>query len=189
MEGTLTGVLATQNCGSQGNVTIDVDAAGVVTGAAGLIAPVTGRVYSDRGIFQGHLRTGGTNGWQELSIQGYVNGATLTGVLLLDNQSCGIAYADLIFSSATEVADGIRPTLGLTIFPNPASTAIQLQFERGVRGTTMVNIFDSVGELVRSVTLQREEQFIDISTLSNGSYLVQVIAADRTGTQRLVVQR
>jgi len=52
-----------------------------------------------------------------------------------------------------------------------------------------VNIFDGTERLVKAGNLQRDQHQIDISTLGNGSYLVQVIADDRTGTQRLVVQR
>lgn len=189
LEGTLTGTLSTQNCGIQSNVVLELNSEGVIIGSTGLIPPVTGRVYSDRGAFVGHLRTGGTNGWQEISIYGFQTGVTLSGVLDLDQDGCGTTSVDLTFQSITGIPETAQRAMDLAIFPNPASTTFQLRLGEPIRSTTTVNIFDSVGKLANSVTLQRDDQFIDISSLGNGSYLVQVIADDRTGTQRLVVQR
>jgi hypothetical protein len=189
LEGTLTGTLSTQNCGIQSNVILELNSEGVVIGSDGLIPPVTGRVYSDRGAFVGHVRTGGTNGWQEFSIYGFQTGVTLSGVLDLDQNGCGTTSVDLTWQAGTGIAESAQRAMDLAILPNPASTTIQLQLGEPIRKTTTVNIFDSMGKLALSGSLQRDEQYIDISALGNGSYLVQVISDDRIGMQRLVVQR
>ena len=188
LEGTLSGTLATQYCDTMENITLEVDQTGTITGASGFIPPVTGHVYSDEGVFVGHFFTGGSNGWRELSIRGFQTGNALTGAVSLEQDNCD-GSSVLTWQAATGIADPSLQAMDMTIYPNPASTSIQVQFAEPFQGTTTVNIFDSVGKLVRSVMLQRDDQFIDISSLGNGSYLVQVIAEDRTGTQRLVVQR
>ena len=120
------------------------------------------------------------------SVAGFYANATTTLSF-----SAGVVIPEFVLPLPTSVQAEPADTEGmdLAIFPNPASTTFQLRLGEPIRSTATVNIFDSVGKLASSVTLQRDEQFIDISTLGNGSYLVQVIADDRTGTQRLVVQR
>jgi hypothetical protein len=188
LEGTLTGTLSTQNCGSQSNVILELNSEGVIIGSNGLIPPVTGRVYRDRGAFVGHIRTGGTNGWQEFSIYGFQTGVTLSGVLDLDQNGCGTSSVDLTWQASTGIAGNTQRTMDLSIFPNPASDLVQVSFANPHQGTVVVSLFDNVGKLVRTVNLQHDQHWVDVSGLADGSYVLQVSSAKATGQLRLVIQ-
>jgi photosystem II stability/assembly factor-like uncharacterized protein len=91
----ITGTLTTQNNGSR-TVTLNIDSQGNIISAIGLTAPVSGKVYADLGVFNGHIKTGETsNGWNELSIMGNYSDNSLTGLVALDSNSEGTTSAIL----------------------------------------------------------------------------------------------
>ena len=73
LSGTITGFLNSA-CGSA-TATLTVDNQVKITGATGLTPPVTGRIYTDLGVYIGHIKTGvpriENSHWNELSIMGY----------------------------------------------------------------------------------------------------------------------
>ena len=103
------------------------------------------------------------------SVAGFYANATTTLSF-----SAGVVIPEFVLPLSTSVqAERTDPQgMALALFPNPASTTIQLSFGDPLQGTGTVNIFDGTGRLVKAVKWQRDQAPIDISTLGNGSYLV-----------------
>ena len=64
----------------------------------------------------------------------------------------------------------------ITLYPNPAKNYIQLQ---GINDNTQVSIFDLNGRVLQSVPYSKNE-IIDVSKLSNGTYILKVQEANKT---------
>ncbi len=101
--GTLT---TTGGCGVR-DVTFNIDNNGNIISATGLTGPVTGRVYTDLGVFLGHIKTGEPiNGWHLFSIKGNYNNIDnkLTGQIEFDWTSCNAgSQTNLVRSDNTPV--------------------------------------------------------------------------------------
>lgn len=61
----------------------------------------------------------------------------------------------------------------INIYPNPASTTININVLNGIR-TGEVKIYNLVGVLVKSATINGSEKEIDISDLPAGSYIISI---------------
>lgn len=73
----------------------------------------------------------------------------------------------------------------VTIFPNPARNSIQLIVEK-LSGEGQIIITDIYGKKVKAIPLYTTNNFIDISTLSSGLYILNVITTDGVATQKLI---
>jgi photosystem II stability/assembly factor-like uncharacterized protein len=116
----ITGTLTTDDCGSR-NVIINIDDNGIITSATGLIGPVVGRVYTDLGVYIGHMTTGEGVHWSELTITGYYSNNNLVGELGLDADSntCVNGTSNLIRTDNLGINDNYFETKGIIIYPNP----------------------------------------------------------------------
>ena len=104
LSGTISGVLNSA-CGSA-TVTLTVDNQGKITGATGLTAPVTGRIYTDLGVYIGHIKTGSEIAhWNEFSMMGYYADNKLNGKVGLNAgpNDCKSSVNQLIHTGATEI--------------------------------------------------------------------------------------
>ena len=182
---------------SQKNVTICINSQGQVISALGLLAPVSGRVYANSGIFIGHIKTGdnspcGTNSsWDGFSISGTYTNDSLNGILDMDcGNVCNLGISQLIRRGA---ATGIAPitTLkpALFVYPNPAVNIVNLNISNITDESFEINIYTVMGVLVRSEMLKQNHQQINITDLCNGLYMVTAKSKDFTENKRMVIQR
>lgn len=70
----------------------------------------------------------------------------------------------------------------ITIFPNPATNVISV---RSTQPVQEINLFDIVGKKVRS---SKNRSSIDISSLTNGVYLANVITEEGSITKKVIKQ-
>jgi hypothetical protein len=70
-------------------------------------------------------------------------------------------------------------------YPNPAATFIQLDFDGGYQ-TRQISIFNYLGEVVLAKKSNLPRETVDISTLANGIYFIQV---DQSRLLKLVIIR
>jgi endonuclease I len=77
-----------------------------------------------------------------------------------------------------------------TVYPNPASTYIQLQMSNIVNGEVNVEITDVTGKVVRKFAKQLNGSTITLSTsgISNGTYLVNLRANGEQYTRKVIVR-
>lgn len=82
--------------------------------------------------------------------------------------------------------------LNLTIYPNPVADIININYTSVASGQITTNVFDLQGRLIT----QQQEQLgigeqtftIDTSSLSQGTYVLQLIDGERTGSREFVVR-
>ena len=87
-----------------------------------------------------------------------------------DNPRTFVVNSDLTlaaFFKGTGVSeDGLTP---MTLYPNPAKGSIRIS---GIEANTTVEIYNSLGELVRTVNAGPDQE-IGVSDLASGLYLVR----------------
>ena len=69
------------------------------------------------------------------------------------------------------------------IFPNPFASTVSIRAEKAVKS---VSVYDIYGRLVRVQEVSNSVIDLDLSDLSNGSYLLQIDFGDSTSTHRIV---
>lgn len=77
--------------------------------------------------------------------------------------------------------------LQLTVYPNPASNTLKIEFNSPKKGE--FEFFDLTGRSVLSGRVKNESETIELFELSNGTYILQVKAGERLSTQKVIVQR
>jgi hypothetical protein len=77
-----------------------------------------------------------------------------------------------------------------TVYPNPARNQLMIKLKQGSFETEKLSysIVDMVGRVIESSNYLNN-QTIDISTLSNGIYFLQLTSATKTATQKFVVAK
>ena len=182
LSGTITGILNSE-CGSA-TVTLTVDNQGKIIGATGLAAPVSGRIYTDLGVYIGHLKTGvprtENSHWNEFSMMGYFANNTLNGKVRLDAgpNDCKSSVNQLIHSGETKIVE-VSPQISIS--PNPADNGFYLPTNVSVDN---ISIYDVRGALV--LRALNTNNYVDVSKLQKGIYIVQIQAKEGTYPVKLI---
>lgn len=106
--------------------------------------------------------------------------------LLVGTSSEGIWKRSL--SEITEI-DELNKSIGLTMFPNPASDFVTLNLDNCSNSNLPLKIYNVVGTLVKSEILEQNNSQINIGDLSNGVYMVEIKSKDCIVKQKLIIQR
>ncbi|MGE5479217.1 MAG: T9SS type A sorting domain-containing protein [Chloroflexota bacterium] len=118
------------------------------------------------------------------NIEGYYN-------VRVSDEKCRSLMSDPVFVKDKALADG--PNAGFKIYPNPASEKAKIYFESdGAAGAT-IRVFNSMGEeLIRLHTQPGDpgnEAEIDLGSLPEGIYLVNIVSGSMAKTLKLSVTR
>ncbi len=184
----ISGTFTTQNCGTK-NVVINIDNNGNIISATGLAAPVTGNVFTDQDVFLGHLKTGEPNGsgWNEFSISGYYSNDNLTGVVNLDNNSCGTTTANLFRTNALSVTENILKK-SISIYPNPNNGKFNIDLKE-VNSKIQLEIFNVWGQKIdKDFNLKHTTNEIDFSSIAKGIYLIKINDGENSYTEKMVIE-
>ena len=98
-------------------------------------------------------------------------------------------------NNPTNIDEEIREKTQFKIWPNPATTQISISLQSDVMQPASIGILNMKGQLVKSKEVRlfvgEFTDTIDISDLSKGVYMIQVIAnrQSKIGAQRLVGQK
>lgn len=118
-----------------------------------------------------------------------------SGVRQLAKSTSEVAY----FSSRSNIATNKSGPDGLynlkdisdrfTVTPNPASTMVKLQIDDNAANNMQLNVYNAVGQLVKVEQHVSNAQFIDISSLSSGLYMLVVKSENFSGMHKLLIQK
>lgn len=89
----------------------------------------------------------------------------------------------------TGISDDLEQDKDVVVYPNPASDFFTVITNETNKSTAMINIYNVVGELLRSESLQQAQQQIHIGNLSNGVYIVEMISNRQKARQKLIIER
>ncbi len=85
------------------------------------------------------------------------------------------------YSSVEKIYNGDEQSVSL--YPNPASKSVTL---KGIQGFENLSIVDMYGKKVIEKTIRQDAETIDISTLANGIYTIQLNSNGKRKTLKLV---
>lgn len=105
--------------------------------------------------------------------------------LLISNEEC--STDTILFERTTGINN---KTFNCTLFPNPSNSSIQIRLpEEWSANQTLLRIFSMDGRLVMQKTSNERIVPVDIRSLQEGSYYVQLNAEDKTATASFVKLR
>jgi hypothetical protein len=93
---------------------------------------------------------------------------------------------------SASVSELMNNEVEMTVFPNPASEMVNLQFNQAVSGTATVRVFDVNGRVVSQENLNEiyNARFtMDTRVFETGMYVIEVTNGDNIFTQRFSVVR
>lgn len=99
-----------------------------------------------------------------------------------------------IIASVHAVHSGFPGEKPLSIYPNPATNQLKVEFTTENAIVPEIRIYDLTGKMVRrfdeEITLDSEvfKANLDISDLKSGIYFVKVIQGERVWSEKLLVQ-
>jgi hypothetical protein len=78
-----------------------------------------------------------------------------------------------------------------TVYPNPATTFMQLQINRNVNGKVTIQVTDALGKVLQQQTFTVNGSVIKLSTdgLGSGTYLVKLLYNGEQYIQKVMVAK
>jgi photosystem II stability/assembly factor-like uncharacterized protein len=170
----IVGTLTTANCGSR-NVTLNIDSNGIISSAIGLMGPVYGRVYTDLGVYIGHMNTGEMGEWHELSIMGHYSNNNLVGQLALETNSCTNQLSNLVRSDNLGIYDNIVAGKNIVIYPNPNDGLFCFDIKEPAE-KLQIEIYNHLGQKVYEATNtdQKVTNEIYFEPQTKGVYFIKI---------------
>jgi hypothetical protein len=92
-------------------------------------------------------------------------------------------------SDATGLNDGGSSGSQLGLWPNPASDIVSLDIKNGNNTESTLNIYNNIGQLLRSESLSDNPHQISVMDFSNGIYLLVITSKEGIQHQKLIIQR
>jgi PKD repeat protein len=77
----------------------------------------------------------------------------------------------------------------ITIFPNPTNSVFNVKFDAYENNSMVVEIYNSIGEVAKTITMDSNNANIDLSTYANGVYIVKVIAVNQVATKQIILNK
>ncbi|MDP4269906.1 MAG: YCF48-related protein [Bacteroidota bacterium] len=106
------------------------------------------------------------------------------------------SFPALYYSSRSNVATNNTAGIAtittddlLSIYPNPAKNNIRISTNNQNGDDAIINIYNTTGSLVKSDILGLPDQSYDISSLSNGIYILELKSGNLTYKKRLIVNK
>lgn len=90
---------------------------------------------------------------------------------LSDGVGTAVARVRMLVLNTTGVNETTQ--VPVVVYPVPASTQLNIQFEHNGKAT--VRMFDLMGRMVLATNLSKTNNSVDIATLSNGVYTMQIL--------------
>lgn len=107
----------------------------------------------------------------------------------------GSSTGNYIFSKENVTTVGIddneKNNLILNVYPNPSTTSIQVTYHTK-EVSTKIKLIDVTGKIILTKNIINQgdlnQEFIDVSTISKGIYILAITSGNNTSTQKLIIQ-
>jgi hypothetical protein len=94
-----------------------------------------------------------------------------------------------VANPATGIENSVENNNKFSIYPNPASELFTLNIGSANNEYLSLSIYNMAGSLVKSEILKQNQQQINISDLSCGTYMVEIRSEEGSAKQKLIIQR
>lgn len=145
----------------------------------------------DSVVLQANTGVGLTYKWKKGA--NYISGATLSAytaktqasykVEVTNSNSCSKTSAGVQVTVPCKAEEAVITDQSISVYPNPASSVVNIDVTTDE--DFRIEITNAAGE---KMICEKNQRIIDIEGLASGVYLVKVISADFTITQKLVKQ-
>jgi hypothetical protein len=119
----------------------------------------------------------------------YVVGPTFYGVYA-NRKVTTVDETTTVYSpSISDISDSEKNELSVTVFPNPSNDFIAIQIKGLNRENIKVALYDQVGQLIQTTTINAgaTNTYLDTRTVYSGNYFVKISGATAQTTHRVVI--
>ena len=85
-----------------------------------------------------------------------------------------IIIGDCIEGIPTSLIDDLEENLRFQIFPNPFINQIEIQFEQEKCENCQIHIFNAIGQLVKTSSIEQNNVIVNIGNINSGIYYLQI---------------
>jgi PKD repeat protein len=113
-------------------------------------------------------------------------------LVVLNKMAGSVPFSINVVSPATAVAPPAAQANGLQLSPNPASQVVRLAINVATQGEGQVRVLDVQGRTVKAISLGYlsaglHQQSLDLSTMPDGIYMVELLVNGARTVQKLIV--
>lgn len=137
--------------------------------------------------------------WNYIGPQGFSNAISSDCAITSFENTPYVMYRDgaisnkatvrFYYQSTVSVDESINSSNTFRIYPNPAGDYITIDIYENYIENSTLNIYNTLGSLIKTETLNQNKKSINVSELSNGLYFVIIISKELTQSQKLIIQR
>jgi hypothetical protein len=114
-----------------------------------------------------------------------INGDTKMELIIGNYRGGLTAYRSTFNSDGTTAVQTVENQTFAHISPNPASDYLQLEMD-GVNGAVSLKIVNTMGQVVKNFTANTPPQYLDIKSLYNGIYFIEIQAEGKRQVLKFV---
>jgi hypothetical protein len=78
---------------------------------------------------------------------------------------------------------------GIMIYPNPTSFNFIITKDNSWDTNAQLRMYSINGKLMSSSKLSSSRQYVDVSNMNEGLYILEIINGDKVSTQKLIINR
>ena len=184
---TLTGTFVNDSNSTTKNVVFIMNADGQIINSSGSFPGVSGRIYTENGIFAGFIKTTDSdNCYNQIMISGNYSGNLLSGTMSPDCNIYGGTVSLTRSGQATLI--GILSFFtenNFSVFPNPFTESIAFEFNR--TGEVSLRLIDVNGKIVFSGFVNDNVRTLhNLSSLEKGVYLLEIFNNEKVSSIKLI---
>ena len=114
-----------------------------------------------------------------------LGGGTYT-VTITDHNGCNQTAS--VFVNVSTGINSVSSVITFAVYPNPASNYVLVQLDEFNTATTL-NLKNILGQTVIAQTITAKQTQIDLNSLANGVYLVELRQGEKTAVKQLVIAK
>jgi PKD repeat protein len=92
-------------------------------------------------------------------------------------------------SVTTDITDAESMNSAVSIYPNPNSGIFNVTLAAEINSDMTVNVYNTLGEMVKTITVDSNATSVDLTEFASGVYVVKVIADNQIATKKITVTR
>jgi len=90
---------------------------------------------------------------------------------------------------STSINDAESMSNAVSIYPNPNGGNFNVSLSAEISGDMTVNVYNTLGELVKTITVNSNSTNVDMSEFASGVYVVKVIAENQIATKKITIAK